>query len=520
MVSVESNKAAMLAPGILRASKRRVPSGLVISGLFVAAAAFAMPAAAQAGVKGAIVIDEDSGKVISSYRADLPHPPASLTKMMTLYLTFEALDKGRLKLDQKVTISRYVSRRRPSKLYLKAGSKISIRTLIRGTAVKSANDAAAALAEAVAGSEAKFAQLMTLKARALGMTRTQFGNASGLPSSGQVTSARDMAILARAIFRNYSHHYHFFSQRYFRYGRRVYRNTNRLLHRYAAVDGMKTGYTRRARYNLVTSAVRGKQRIIIVVLGASSSNLRYRTTERLMARAWGKVPRGPALTASNDSKPAKARAKAKINLSVARKAKAGDYYQVRYGIQVGSYRSYGTARKVMRRAIRRIPYAHRMGTRPLIVALRQRRGKVYKVRFIGMTAKRASRACYAAKRKGLRCTTVRYNQRIARVGNTKGGGRVSKAAARAKTPDAKETYAIQVGASRKFSGAKRSLRKAQRVLPRKYAAGTKPRILKPSTYSGSLYRARFIGMSKSEAKAACRVLRKHHVRCLALEHSV
>ncbi|MEQ8699216.1 MAG: D-alanyl-D-alanine carboxypeptidase family protein, partial [Bauldia litoralis] len=236
------------------------------------------------GVKSTIVVDAYSGRVIRAYNADASHPPASLAKMMTLYLTFEALKSGKLRWNQRVRISRHAATRMPSKIYLRHGQRVRIRDLVYATAVKSANDAAAALAEAIAGSEFRFAQLMTRRAHQIGMKSTYFGTASGLPARGQRTTARDMARLGRALILHHGKYYHIFSTRYFRYGRRTFASTNRLLHRRRGVDGIKTGYTNRARFNLVTSARRGRKRVVTVVLGATSSRTRYNRTRWLIAQ--------------------------------------------------------------------------------------------------------------------------------------------------------------------------------------------------------------------------------------------
>lgn len=255
--------------------------------------------------RSVIVVDHKTGKVLKSHNPDVTHPPASLTKMMTLYLLFEAVDKGKFKLSSRLRVSRRAQRTRPSKIYLKAGQTITVRQAIFAIAVRSANDAARVVAEALAGSEAKFAYRMTRKARQLGMKRTVFRNSSGLPDRSQRTTARDIAILARALLRDFPHHYHYFSTRHFSYGRRTFRNTNHLLGSYRGVDGIKTGYTRRARYNLATSAVRGKKRLITVVLGARSSSRRFAQTRNLLDASWGGAQARDVLVAERKPAPAK-----------------------------------------------------------------------------------------------------------------------------------------------------------------------------------------------------------------------
>jgi D-alanyl-D-alanine carboxypeptidase len=222
----------------------------------------------------AIVVDANSGRVLHAANADSLRHPASLAKVMTLYLLFERLEAGRLKLDSRLPVSGEAARQAPTKLGLEAGNTISVEDAIKGLVTRSANDAAVVIAEAIAGDEESFARLMTQKARALGMTRTVYRNASGLPDNGQVTTARDQAILARAIQDRFPRFYRYFSIASFRYRGQVIRNHNRLLGRLAGVDGIKTGYTRASGFNLMTSVRRGNRHLVVVVLGGSSAGAR------------------------------------------------------------------------------------------------------------------------------------------------------------------------------------------------------------------------------------------------------
>lgn len=239
----------------------------------------------------AIVIDARDGKVLHSRSADQRLHPASLTKMMTLYMAFEAVTAGRISLDRKVRVSRHASRQVPSKLYLRTGQSVTIRDLIRATAVKSANDAAVALAEALGGSEHDFARQMTVRARQLGMKNTAFRNASGLTAKGQYSSARDMAILGRALFYDFPQYYNLFGRKQTTAAGKSIRSTNRrLLGSYRGADGIKTGYTNAAGYNLVSSAERGSERIIAVVFGGKSSRWRNARTAELLNMGFSRAP--------------------------------------------------------------------------------------------------------------------------------------------------------------------------------------------------------------------------------------
>lgn len=230
-------------------------------------------AAAQIGSDrySSIVVEAASGRVLEAVNADELRYPASLTKMMTAYMLFEALRDRRVSLDQLVPISEHTAAIPPSKLGLLPGSRITVEEALLGLVTKSANDAAAAIGELLGGTEDAFAQMMTLRARALGMNSTTFRNASGLPDPDQVTSARDMAVLARHLVQDFPAEYRYFSTPGFVFHGRLIRNHDNLLTTYPGADGIKTGYTVAAGHNLVTSAVHGGVRLIGVVLGAASN---------------------------------------------------------------------------------------------------------------------------------------------------------------------------------------------------------------------------------------------------------
>ena len=248
----------------------RARRGLLTMGmalLIAAVAALAPHPAAARNKYAAIIVDAESGAILHQRYANSTRHPASLTKMMTLYLTFDALEQGRLSLDQRLKVSRRASRMPRTKLFLRAGRTVKVRDAILGLVTKSANDAAVVLAEALGGSESKFARLMTAKARALGMSKTTFRNASGLHHPAQVTTAKDMATLGIALMRDHPDYYDFFRTRSFKFAGRSHRNHNHLLGRYAGTDGIKTGYIRASGFNLVASVKRGNKRLVGVVMG-------------------------------------------------------------------------------------------------------------------------------------------------------------------------------------------------------------------------------------------------------------
>jgi D-alanyl-D-alanine carboxypeptidase len=222
----------------------------------------------------AVVVDDNSGFVLHEVSADEPRHPASLTKIMTLYLLFEQLDGGKLKLDTPLPISTRAALQHPTKLGLKANQTINVEDAIKGLVTKSANDAAVVVAEAIGGSEEEFAKLMTLKARALGMTSTTYVNASGLPALEQITTARDQAVLGRAIQHRFPDYYQYFATPNFHYKGVEMHNHNALLRQVKGVDGIKTGHTEASGYNLVSSVRRDEKHIVAVVLGGTSNAAR------------------------------------------------------------------------------------------------------------------------------------------------------------------------------------------------------------------------------------------------------
>ncbi|WP_412177194.1 SPOR domain-containing protein [Mesorhizobium sp. ZC-5] len=248
--------------------------------VFVGIVAMAMTLGAVGGTSAAsskyaaIVVDANTGKTLFSANADAPRYPASLTKMMTLYMLFEALDGGRLSLSSRVPFSAQAAAEPPTKLGVKAGNSITVETAIYSMVTKSANDSATAVAELLGGSQQKFARMMTAKARRLGMSGTTFQNAHGLPDSAQKTTARDMAVLGIALREHFPRYYKYFSARSFQYGRQRINGHNRLLGRIKGVDGIKTGYTRASGFNLASSVSDGNRSIVAVVMGGQSGRSR------------------------------------------------------------------------------------------------------------------------------------------------------------------------------------------------------------------------------------------------------
>lgn len=236
------------------------------------------------GRYAAIVVDASNGRMLYQANAEAERYPASLTKMMTLYLLFEAIDAGKISKTAEIPISEHARRQPPSKIGFKSGQTIDVDSAIRALATKSANDVAVAVGEYIAGTEEAFAATMTAKARVLGMRNTVFRNASGLPDAGQHTTARDMALLGMALRQRFPHYYHYFSEKDFVFRGKTIRGHNDLIGRVPGVDGIKTGYVRASGYNIVTSVNHGSRRLIVVVMGGDSARSRNDHVEELIQR--------------------------------------------------------------------------------------------------------------------------------------------------------------------------------------------------------------------------------------------
>ena len=264
---------------------RRFLAALVLGGVVLTPALGAPPPVAQSSDNSryaSIVVDAASGEVLFSRFADARRYPASITKVMTLYLVFEALESGKVKLTDNLTVSPRAASQPPSKLGLAAGQSISLDDAMKATAVRSANDMAVVLAEHIGGSEAQFTARMTAKARELGMDHTRFTTANGLPDTRQATTARDLSILSRAVMRDYPQYYRYLGLHDWYYNGRDYRNTNGLLATNRGYDGIKTGFTNASGYNLAASSVRDGKRIITIVMGGRSTATRNAHVAELM----------------------------------------------------------------------------------------------------------------------------------------------------------------------------------------------------------------------------------------------
>lgn len=254
---------------------------------------------AAAETTSSIVIDAESGNVLYARNANELRYPASLTKLMTLYIAFNAIERGKLKFSDKLKVSQTAASRSPSKLGMPVGSYIDVKTLIEALIVKSANDCATVLAEALSPNETEFAKLMTKTAHRLGMHNTTFKNASGLPNTAQKSTARDFAILGAAIYHHFPQYYHMFSMKEFTYNGMTYKGHNYLLNDSLGTDGMKTGYTVASGFNIVTSAQQGKYRVIAVTMGHKKMKERDEEASKMMELALNHMKKGSRINTAN-----------------------------------------------------------------------------------------------------------------------------------------------------------------------------------------------------------------------------
>ena len=260
-----------------------VITSLLLVAQFAQARQMIIPAPPQLAASGYLLIDADTGKVLVEHNADQPLPPASLTKMMTSYIVSSEIDAGNMHEDDLVNISVKAWKMGGSKMFIREGTRVSIKDLLRGVIIQSGNDASVALAEHVAGSEAAFVDVMNQQAALLGMTNTLFQNATGWPAQDHYTTARDLSLLAQALINDFPEHYKLYAEKYFKFNGINQPNRNKLLFRDSSVDGLKTGHTEEAGFCLVASARKNGMRLISVVMGTRSDEARAAESQKLLA---------------------------------------------------------------------------------------------------------------------------------------------------------------------------------------------------------------------------------------------
>lgn len=355
---------------------------------------------------GAIVMDYDNGSVLYGVNPDRRSYPASLTKVMTLYLLFDALEQGKMRLDSTMQVSSHASAQAPSKLGLAAGERISVEDAVLALVTKSANDVAVVIAEALGGSEDRFADLMTAKARKIGMGDTTYQNASGLPNSGQVSTPRDQAVLARALIRDHGNYYHYFSTRQFRWRGQPITTHNRLMLRYQGADGIKTGYINASGFNLIASAKRDGRRIIGVVFGGDTASWRDKNMAQILDKGFARLDRADldSLIASANSKGGQA-GRLKVAAAVAPDDEQGDDDPESWAIQVGAYSAYKSAHQAASSAAKKLGG---LVSKATVEVNKAKQGKqmLYRARLSGFTEDQARAACKRLSRAKKDCKVV------------------------------------------------------------------------------------------------------------------
>jgi len=329
--------------------------------------------------KAAIVIDFDSKQVLFEINADTPNYPASLTKMMTLYVLFDYLDRGNLKKDTLLSVSNTAASRSPSKLYLEPGSSIKVEDAIMALIIKSANDVATVVAENISGTEKEFAKLMTNYARDIGMKNTNFKNASGLPNRAQLTTARDMSTLSYALIKNFPKEYKLFSHQKFTYAGKTYKTHNKLMLRYKGADGIKTGYIKASGFQLAFSAVRENKRLIGVIFGGDTGSKRDKSLKIIMDKVFEELN-----ITNNDSKKTIIKEDAK---------KSNDTYS----IVVGTFKYKKNANKQLKLIKKKYPKSTN-NKEAQIVLIKTGGKQLYESRFNNFTKKEAYQACKRLKK--------------------------------------------------------------------------------------------------------------------------
>ena len=364
-----------------------------LSAIALAAAVSGATTPAQARY-AAIVIEADTGRVLHAVNADTRNYPASLTKMMTLYLLFERIQQKRLALGDRLRVSRRAANRAPSKLGLRKGQRIVVRDVIGTLVTKSANDAASVVAEAIGGNERRFARMMTAKARELGMSRTNFRNASGLPDRRQTSTARDMARLANALLRNFPRQYPYFRLRSYRYDGRNYRNHNRLLRSYQGMDGIKTGYTRASGFNIASSAMRDGKRLIAVVFGGKSARWRDRHVARLLSRGFAALEKPDHGIRVIRGRPVPV-PKAKPIRRLVNKAPL-------WSIEVGRFHQFALAHRAITKAAHIVPS---LVSTPIAILSDEGKGgrTIFRPQIMGLSEAGARRSCDVLLRRNFNC---------------------------------------------------------------------------------------------------------------------
>jgi D-alanyl-D-alanine carboxypeptidase len=462
-----------------------------------------------------IVVDANSGAVMQQVNADSPRHPASLTKIMTLYLLFERLEAGKIKLNTEMSVSPHAAAQAPSKLGLKPGETIAVETAIRAIVTKSANDVAVIVAEALGGSEEDFAKLMTAKAHALGMTHTNYRNASGLPDEQQITTARDMAVLGRAIQDRFPEYYKYFSTRYFEFRGRMVRNHNHLLGNIPGVDGIKTGYIHESGFNIVTSVRRNNRHIVAVVFGGHTAEARDARMRSLIDNniniASAKRTAPPVIegwdvaAAAHAKEPERAKENNKEKPATEAKAEAGPAVGSTEPIKPNAVKTFVVQPgAVHTAALSPLPSASR---RLMPVPAAARSASITTVTTVKSEPTMPPLAPAAAAETQPKPTEVASAGAVVPV---------AASAAQAKSR-AGASWVIQVGAFDSQTEAIERLSTVQNGAKALLAEAI-PLTERVEKGDKTMYRARFTGLEKDQAETACKNLKRSDIPCMLLKN--
>ncbi len=378
-------------------------TGLIIFVLPILLITFPFSAKAK---YSAIIIDSNNGQVLYSRNANTQRYPASLTKMMTLYLAFDALSEKKIKLNQKLLVSKRAQGQTPSKIGLKAGQKITVENAILAIISKSANDAATVIAESLADSEISFAKKMTKKAKDLGMRRTNFRNATGLPNRRQKTTARDMSILSRALLNDHKKYYHYFSTKKFNYNGRIYENHNQLLTKYRGTDGIKTGYIKASGFNVAASVERGGKRLIGIVFGGKTAKSRDKHLAKLFDNAFknskskAKINKPEFKPISKDIQITKIKNQKKLKRNINSNKIKDDWL-----IQIGAFLNKSDAYEQIIKASQIFPSGLSDGT-VSITPVRSDGNILFRARMKKLPRDKAKKACHILENHGIPCNAI------------------------------------------------------------------------------------------------------------------
>ncbi|MBL1256303.1 SPOR domain-containing protein [Methylocystis sp. Sn-Cys] len=482
----------------------------------------------------AIVVDGNSGRTIYARNEHELRHPASVTKVMTLYLLFEQLEKGQLRLDSPLMISGHAAAQAPSKLGLQPGETISVENAIKAVVTKSANDIACAIAENIGGDETRFAQMMTRKAHALGMRNTHYENASGLPNARQITTAYDLAILGRAIQDRFPRYYRYFSTHSFAYNGALHRNHNHLLDRVEGMDGIKTGYTRASGFNLLTSVRRHSHHIVAVVMGGTTAGARDRIMAQLIEQYIGggastrtaaaitednaaeEVAPAPTAIAAIERAPAVSEPVAERQPE--RSSYAAEEPAIDSETAVGSIPRHATA-PVLKEKVERAPQADAAAqVRPAFVSGVQKRvaeePAVTEKKGRGKTAEKKSASSPIADGS----TSGRPTKGITVATTTPAAIRSTTNVAKAEAArPTKPGWMIQIGAAEDPAKANELLSRARSQL-QGFPATARSFTEKVQKGNETLYRARFAGLEEDSAQSACKALKRAGFACFTTKN--